>query len=82
MIYHYVSTNWEQKIKMKKQKAAVDLQLYSTNAIEIRRTGGDHLFPEIMPDPEHKTLPFKYWQMALQLEPVILVQSFERLYYP
>lgn len=44
---------------MKKQKATVDLQLYSTTSIEIRRTGADHLFPEIMPDPAHKTLPFK-----------------------
>lgn len=42
MIYHYLSTYWERKIKMKKQKATVDLQLYSTNSIEIRRTGGDH----------------------------------------
>lgn len=82
MIYHYLSTYWERKIKMKQRKATVDLQLYSTNSIEIRRTGGDHLFPGDMPDPARKTLPFKCWQMALQLEPVILVQSFERLYYP
>lgn len=36
---------------MNSRKAAVDLPLYSTNSIEIRRTGRDHLICDMIPVP-------------------------------